>query len=183
MSRVGKVPIAIPQGVTVAAVDNKVTVSGPKGKLERELHEAIQVEVVDDQIVVRRSSDERLHRALHGLFRTLIANMVHGVTQGYEKTLEIRGVGYRAAVQGKKLTLQLGFSHPAEFELREGIEVTAERKGQVSFVKVSGIDKELVGQTAAEIRALKKPEPYKGTGIRYQDEQVRRKAGKTAAAT
>jgi large subunit ribosomal protein L6 len=183
MSRVGKVPIAIPQGVTVAAKGNKVTVNGPKGKLERELHEAIQVEVADDQIVVRRPSDERLHRALHGLSRTLVANMVRGVTEGYEKGLEIRGIGYRAAVQGNKLTLQLGFSRPVEYEVRDGIEVGVERKGQVSFVKVSGIDKELVGQTAAEIRALRKPEPYKGTGIRYQGEQVRRKAGKTAATT
>jgi large subunit ribosomal protein L6 len=183
MSRVGKVPIPIPQGVTVVAKGNKVTVSGPKGKLERELHEAMQVEVVDDRIVVRRPSDDRLHRALHGLSRTLVANMVRGVTEGYEKVLEIRGVGYRAAMQERKLTLQLGFSRPVEYELRDGIEMSVERKGQVGFVKVSGIDKELVGQTAAEIRALKKPEPYKGTGIRYQGEYVRRKAGKTAATT
>ena len=183
MSRVGKVPIPIPQGVTATAEGNKVTVSGPKGKLERELNEAIRVEVVDNEIIVQRPSDERLHRALHGLSRTLVANMVHGVTEGYEKVLEIRGVGYRAAVQGKKLTLQLGFSRPVEYELGNGIEVNVERKGQISFVKMSGIDKELVGQTAAEIRALRKPEPYKGTGIRYQGEHVRRKAGKTAATT
>jgi large subunit ribosomal protein L6 len=183
MSRVGKVPIPIPQGVTVTAGGNKVTVSGPKGKLERELNEVIRIEVVDNEIVVQRPSDERLHRALHGLSRTLVANMVHGVTEGYEKVLEIRGVGYRAAVQGKKLTLQLGFSRPVEYELKDGIEVSVERKGQISFVTMSGIDKELVGQTAAEIRALRKPEPYKGTGIRYQGEQVRRKAGKTAATT
>jgi len=183
MSRVGKVPIPIPQGVTVTAEGNKVTVSGPKGKLERELNEVIRIEVVDNEIIVKRPSDERLHRALHGLSRTLVANMVHGVTEGYEKVLEIRGVGYRAAVQGKKLTLQLGFSRPVEYDLKDGIEVSVERKGQISFVKMSGIDKELVGQTAAEIRALRKPEPYKGTGIRYQGEQVRRKAGKTAATT
>ena len=183
MSRVGRSPIQIPQGVTVVAQANKVAVSGPKGKLERELHESMRVEVVDDSIVVRRPSDERLHKALHGLSRTLVANMVHGVTQGYEKVLEIQGVGYRAAVQESKLTLQLGFSRPVEYEIKDGIEISVDRKGQVSFVKVSGIDKELVGQTAAEIRALKKPEPYKGAGIRYQGEQVRRKAGKTAATT
>jgi large subunit ribosomal protein L6 len=183
MSRVGRVPIPIPAGVKVVADGNRVTVSGPKGQLERELHRSMRVEVVDDKVVVQRPSDDRLHRALHGLSRTLIANMVHGVKEGYDKGLEIHGVGYRASVQGRKLTLQLGFSHPVEYELKEGLEASAERKGQVTLIKISGIDKELVGQTAAEIRALRKPEPYKGAGIRYQGEQVRRKAGKTAAAT
>jgi len=179
MSRVGRRPIVIPNGVKVAVEGRKVTVSGPKGELERDLHEAIEVDVKGDRVVVRRLSDDRFHRALHGLSRTLVANMVHGVSEGYEKVLEIRGVGYRAAVQGRKLTLQLGYSRPVEYEVAEGIEISVDRQGQVHFVDVRGIDKQLVGQTAAEIRALKKPEPYKGSGIRYRGEQVRRKAGKT----
>jgi large subunit ribosomal protein L6 len=182
MSRVGKRPIPIPQGVTVVAEGNKVTVRGPKGTLERTLHEAMRVEVVTGQVVVHRPSDERLHRALHGLSRTLVSNMIYGVTKGYEKALEVHGVGYRAAMQGKKLSLQVGFSHPCEYEPRPGVQISVDRAGQLSIVKVSGVDKELVGQTAAEIRALRKPEPYKGTGIRYRGEYVRRKAGKTGAA-
>jgi len=181
MSRVGRRPIPIPDGVSVAAHGNRVTVSGPKGKLERALHESMQVQVVDDQVLVRRPSDDTAHRALHGLSRTLVANMVHGVTEGYEKVLEIHGVGYRAGIKGRKLTLQLGFSRPVEYEPKDGIELAVDRVGQVSVVTVRGIDKELVGQTAAEIRALKKPEPYKGVGIRYRGEQIRRKAGKTGA--
>lgn len=181
MSRVGRRPIPIPGGITVVAEGNKVTVSGPKGRLERELHGAMQVEVVGDEIVVRRPSDDKFHRALHGLSRTLVANMVHGVIEGYEKVLEIRGVGYRAAIQGEKLTLQIGFSRPLEYEPKDGIKISVDRVRQASIIKVEGIDKELVGQTAAEIRALKKPEPYKGTGIRYRGEHVRRKAGKSGA--
>jgi large subunit ribosomal protein L6 len=183
MSRVGRRPIPIPDGVKVVVEGRKVTVSGPKGELERELHEAVQVGIEEGQIVVRRPSDDRLHRALHGLSRTLVANMVHGVSDGYEKVLEVRGVGYRAAVQGKKLTLQLGYSRPVEYELKDGIEISVDRQGQVHFIVVKGIDKQLVGQTAAEIRALKKPEPYKGSGIRYRGEQVRRKAGKSGVTT
>ena len=182
MSRVGRRPIPIPDGVKVAVKGRQVTVSGPKGTLERELHEAVQVRVEEDQIVVRRLSDDRFHRALHGLSRTLVANMVHGVSEGYEKVLEVHGVGYRAAVQGNKLTLQLGYSRPVEYELKEGIEMSVDRQGQVHVIGVRGIDKQLVGQTAAEIRALKKPEPYKGSGIRYRGEQVRRKAGKTGVS-
>ena len=180
MSRVGRRPIPIPRGVEVVTDGRKITVSGPKGKLERELHEAVQADVVEGQVVVRRLSDDRLHKALHGLSRTLVANMVRGVTEMYEKVLEIHGVGYRASVQGKKLILQLGFSRPVEYECRKGIDVSVDRQGQVQVVSVRGIDKELVGQTAAEIRALRKPEPYKGSGIRYRGEQIRRKAGKSA---
>ena len=179
MSRVGRQPIPIPQDVEVVIEGCRITVSGPKGKLARDLHEAVEIDVEDGQIVVRRRSDDKFHKAIHGLSRTLVANMVHGVTEGYEKVLEIRGVGYRAAVQGKKLTLQLGFSRPVEYELKEGIEVSVERQGQIHIVAVKGFDKQLVGQTAAEIRALRKPEPYTGSGIRYRDEQVHRKAGKS----
>ncbi len=181
MSRVGKRPIPIPQGVKVVAEGQKVTVTGPKGKLERELHKTVRVDVEEGRVVVHRLSDERFDRALHGLSRTLVANMVHGVTKAYEKVLEVHGVGYRASVQGKKLVLQLGFSRPVEYVCREGVEVSVDRQGQIHVISVRGIDKELVGQTAAEIRALKKPEPYKGTGIRYRGEQIRRKAGKTGA--
>jgi len=181
MSRVGMRPIPIPEGVKVVTEGQKVTVTGPQGKLERELHKAVQVDVEEGRVVVRRLSDERFDKALHGLSRTLVANMVHGVTEGYEKVLEVHGVGYRASVQGKKLILQLGFSRPVEYECRDGVEVGVDRRGQLHVITVRGIDKELVGQTAAEIRALKRPEPYKGTGIRYQGEHIRRKAGKTGA--
>jgi large subunit ribosomal protein L6 len=181
MSRVGKRPIPIPQGVKVTTEGQRVTVTGPKGKLERELHQSVRADVEEGRVVVRRLSEDRFGRAVHGLSRTLVANMVHGVTEAYEKVLEVHGVGYRAAVQGKKLVLQLGYSRPVEYQCRDGIEIGVERQGQIHVVSVRGIDKECVGQTAAEIRALKKPEPYKGTGIRYQGEQVRRKAGKTGA--
>jgi len=165
----------------VVTEGQKVTVTGPKGKLERELHNAVRVDIEEGQVLVRRLSDDRADKALHGLSRTLVANMVYGVTEAYEKVLEVHGVGYRASVQGRKLVLQLGFSRAVEYECRDGVEVGVERQRQLHIVTVRGIDKELVGQTAAEIRALKRPEPYKGTGIRYRGEQIRRKAGKTGA--
>ncbi len=177
MSRIGRMPIAVPAGVTVTIADNnKVTVKGPKGTLERELPIEMDIKLEDDQIVVTRPSDLKKMKSLHGLTRTLINNMVVGVTSGYTKTLEVNGVGYRAAKQGKKLTLNLGYSHPVEMEDPEGIESVLE--GQ-NIIKINGIDKEKVGQYAAEIRDKRRPEPYKGKGIKYSDEVIRRKVGKT----
>ena len=177
MSRIGRMPIAIPAGVTVTiAENNKVTVKGPKGTLERELPVEMDIKEEDGQIVVTRPSDLKKMKSLHGLTRTLINNMVVGVTDGYVKTLEVNGVGYRAAKQGKKLTLNLGYSHPVEMEDPEGLETVLE--GQ-NIIKVMGIDKEKVGQYAAEIRDKRRPEPYKGKGIKYSDETIRRKVGKT----
>ena len=176
MSRIGKMPIAIPAGVTVdIAENNKVTVKGPKGTLERVLAPEMEVKVEGAEVVVTRPNDLKRMKSLHGLTRTLINNMVVGVTEGYAKKLEVNGVGYRAAKQGKKLTLNLGYSHPVEMEDPEGIESTVE--GNV--ITVSGIDKEKVGQYAAEIREKRQPEPYKGKGIKYADEVIRRKVGKT----
>jgi large subunit ribosomal protein L6 len=177
MSRIGRMPIAIPTGVTVAvAENNKVTVKGPKGTLERVLPAEMDIKVDSAEIVVTRPNDLKKFKALHGLTRTLIANMVIGVTAGYEKTLEINGVGYRAAKSGKELTLTLGYSHPVVMVDPEGLESTLE--GQNKII-VKGIDKEKVGQFAAEIRAKREPEPYKGKGIKYSDEVIRRKVGKT----
>ena len=178
MSRIGKMPIAIPAGVKVQVAGQKVTIEGPKGRLVRDVHPDIHVEVKDGQVRVSRPDDSKTKRALHGLVRALLANMVTGVTAGYSKGLEIEGVGYRAAVEGSKVTFALGFSHPVEMVLPKGITVTVEK--QVSL-NVSGIDKELVGQVAANIRFLKEPEPYRGKGIRYAGEVIRRKAGKAAA--
>ena len=176
MSRIGRMPIAIPAGVTVEiAENNKVTVKGPKGTLERVLPAEMEIKVEGAEIVVTRPNDLKKMKSLHGLTRTLINNMVVGVTEGYTKKLEVNGVGYRAAKQGKKLTLSLGYSHPVEMEDPEGIESTVE--GNV--ITVSGIDKEKVGQYAAEIREKRQPEPYKGKGIKYVDEVIRRKEGKT----
>ena len=176
MSRIGKMPIAVPAGVTVdIAENNKVTVKGPKGTLERVLPSILTVKVEDGQIKVERPNDEKETKALHGLTRSLINNMVVGVTDGYKKTLEINGVGYRAQKQGKKLTLSLGYSHPVEMEDPEGIET----KVVDNKIEVEGIDKEKVGQYAAVIRDKKRPEPYKGKGIKYSDEVIRRKVGKT----
>ena len=176
MSRIGRMPIAIPAGVTVdIAENNKVTVKGPKGTLERVLAPEMEIKVEGAEIVVTRPNDLKRMKSLHGLTRTLINNMVVGVTAGYEKKLEVNGVGYRAAKAGKKLTLTLGYSHPVEMEDPEGIESTVE--GNVITVK--GIDKEKVGQYAAEIRDKRRPEPYKGKGIKYADEVIRRKVGKT----
>ncbi len=177
MSRIGKMPIAIPAGVTVeVAENNKVTVKGPKGTLERVLVPDMEIKQEDGQITVGRPNDLKKMKSLHGLTRTLLNNMIVGVTSGYEKTLEINGVGYRAAKQGKKLQLSLGYSHPVEMEDPEGLETVVE--GQNKII-VKGIDKEKVGQYAAEIRDKRRPEPYKGKGIKYADEHIRRKVGKT----
>ena len=176
MSRIGRMPIAIPSGVTVeVAENNKVTVKGPKGTLERVLPEAMDIKVDGEEVVVSRPNDLKKNKALHGLTRTLIYNMVVGVTEGYEKKLEVNGVGYRAQKQGKKLVLSLGYSHPVEMVDPEGIEV----KVDGNKISVVGIDKEKVGQYAAEIREKRAPEPYKGKGIKYVDETIRRKVGKT----
>ena len=177
MSRIGRMPIAIPAGVTVTiAENNKVTVKGPKGTLERELPVEMMIKEEDGHVVVTRPNDLKRMKSLHGLTRTLIANMITGVTAGYEKVLEINGVGYRGAKQGKKLVLNLGYSHPVEMEDPEGVETVME--GQNKII-VKGIDKEKVGQFAAEIRDKRRPEPYKGKGIKYADETIRRKVGKT----
>ena len=177
MSRIGRMPIAIPAGVTVTiAENNKVTVNGPKGTLERVLPEELTIKEEDGHVVVSRPNDLKRMKSLHGLTRTLINNMIVGVTNGYEKVLEVNGVGYRAAKQGKKLTLNLGYSHPVEMEDPEGIETVLEGQNKIT---VKGIDKEKVGQYAAEIRDKRRPEPYKGKGIKYADEVIRRKVGKT----
>lgn len=175
MSRIGKQPIPLPAGVEVNIDGNTVRVKGAKGELSRTLHPDMQVAVEDGHIVVRRPSDEPRHRALHGLTRTLVANMVTGVTEGFQKSLEIRGVGYRAAMQGSKLVLSLGYSHPVEIEPPEGIEIEVPRPTQII---VRGIDKELVGEVAARVRKTRPAEPYLGKGVRYEGERVRRKAGK-----
>jgi len=176
MSRIGRMPIAIPAGVTVeVAENNKVTVKGPKGTLERVLPKEMEIKVEGAVIEVSRPNDLKKMKSLHGLTRTLINNMVVGVTNGYEKKLEINGVGYKAAKAGNKLTLSLGYSHPVEMIDPEGIETVVEG----NTVTVKGIDKEKVGQFAAEIRDKRRPEPYKGKGIKYADEVIRRKVGKT----
>ena len=176
MSRIGRMPIAVPAGVTVdIAENNKVTVKGPKGTLERVLPAEMEIKLEDGHIVVTRPNDLKKMKSLHGLTRSLLNNMVIGVTDGYEKKLEVNGVGYRAAKQGKKLVLNLGYSHPVEMEDPEGIETVLD--GQ-NIIIVKGIDKEKVGQFAAEIRDKRRPEPYKGKGIKYA-EVIRRKVGKT----
>ena len=176
MSRIGRLPVAVPAGVEVKVAENNlVTVKGAKGTLERVLPVEMSIKVEDGQVVVTRPSDLKKMKALHGLTRTLIQNMVIGVSQGYEKTLEVNGVGYRAAKQGKKLVLNLGYSHPVEMEDPAGLE----SKVDGNKIIVSGIDKEKVGQYAAEIRDKRRPEPYKGKGIKYADEVIRRKVGKT----
>ena len=177
MSRIGRMPIAIPAGVTVTIAEkNVVSVKGPKGELVRELPVEMEIKEEEGKIIVTRPNDLKRMKSLHGLTRTLIANMITGVTAGYEKKLEINGVGYRASKAGKKLTLNLGYSHPVEMEDPEGIETVME--GQ-NIIFVRGIDKEKVGQFAAEIRSMREPEPYKGKGIKYADEVIRRKVGKT----
>ncbi|MDY6317616.1 MAG: 50S ribosomal protein L6 [Oribacterium sp.] len=177
MSRIGKLPVAIPAGVTVTIKDNNlVSVKGPKGTLEKQFAKELKIEQKDGEILVTRPNDEIKERSLHGLTRALLFNMVDGVTKGYEKKLEINGVGYRAAKQGKKLTLTLGYSHPVEMEDPDGIETVLDG---TNTIIVKGIDKEAVGQFAAEIRSKRGPEPYKGKGIKYADETIRRKVGKT----
>jgi len=175
MSRVGRQPIPVASGVTVAIDGPRVSVSGPKGKLEREVHPDIRIAQEDGQLLVTRPSDAKEHRSMHGLTRTLVANMVTGVSTGFTKTLEIQGVGYRAQKQGQNLQLNVGYSHPVEMTPPAGIEFAVEGNNRVL---VTGIDKELVGQVSANIRKVRPPEPYKGKGIRYQGEYVRRKAGK-----
>ena len=175
MSRIGKMPITVPAGVTVTIEDNHVTVKGPKGELARQINKNMKLTMDNGVITVERPDDEKESRSLHGLSRTLINNMIIGVTNGFSKTLEIQGVGYRAAKQGKAISFTLGFSHPCVMEPPEGI--TFDVPGPSQIV-VSGIDKEKVGAVAAEIRSLKKPEPYKGKGIKYADEVILRKAGK-----
>ena len=176
MSRIGRMPIAIPAGVTVdVAENNTVTVKGPKGELKRTLPSEMEIKMEDGQLTVARPNDLKKMKSLHGLTRTLINNMIVGVTEGYEKKLEVNGVGYRASKSGKTLTLNLGYSHPVEMTDPEGIETVLE--GQ-NIIIVKGIDKEKVGQFAAEIRDKRRPEPYKGKGIKYADETIRRKAGK-----
>ncbi|MBQ0100183.1 MAG: 50S ribosomal protein L6 [Lachnospiraceae bacterium] len=176
MSRIGKMPVTIPAGVTVTIAGNVVTVKGPKGELKREFSPAMNIEQKDGSIVVSRPNDLKENKALHGLTRTLINNMVVGVSEGYQKVLEVNGVGYRAAKAGKVLTLNLGYSHPVEMTDPEGIETVCD--GQNKII-VKGINKEQVGQYAAEIRTKRPPEPYKGKGIKYETETIIRKVGKT----
>lgn len=177
MSRIGRLPIAIPAGVTVNVTpDNVVTVKGPKGELVKPMHKDMTISLEDNNVIVTRPSDDKNHRALHGLTRALINNMVIGVTQGYQKNLELVGVGYRATLQGKKLVLNLGYSHPVEIEPVAGVTFETPAANKIA---VKGIDKELVGAVAADIRTWRKPEPYKGKGIKYDNEVIRRKEGKT----
>jgi len=176
MSRIGKKPVSLPKGVEVKIDENRVTVKGPRGTLNQDLPAKISVTTSEDEIIVTRPSDAKKYRAYHGLSRALIANMVEGVTNGYEKKLELVGVGYRAQMQGKKIVLNIGFSHPVQIDAPEGIEFEVPA---VTKIIVKGIDKQLVGNTAAHIRALRKPEPYKGKGIKYENEVIRRKAGKS----
>jgi len=179
MSRIGKKPVPLPKGVTATVAGHALTVKGPKGEISRTFHTDMALAVEAETVVVKRPSDESRHKALHGLSRTLVANMVEGVTKGFQKQLEIQGVGYKAEPKPFGVQLTVGFSHPVPYHAPKGIKITVDNNVNV---KVEGVDKELVGQVAAELRAVKPPEPYKGKGIRYQGEQVRRKAGKTAQA-
>ncbi len=176
MSRIGKLPVQIPQDVEVKVSDGVIVVKGPLGTLEQEHNGLIKIEVKDNEVVLERSSENKKHRAFHGLYRSLINNMVIGVSKGYEKKLTIVGVGYRATKEGNKLNLQLGYSHPLVMEDPEGITVEVPNPNEII---VKGIDKQLVGNYAAKIRAWREPEPYKGKGVRYHDEYVRRKEGKS----
>lgn len=178
MSRIGKMPIVIPQGVTVTIEDNMVKVKGPKGELSRSIHKDMALKIENSQLTVDRPSDDKVHRAMHGLSRTLINNMVVGVSEGYSKTLEINGVGYRAAKAGNNINLTLGFSHPVVVEPPQGISFDVPAPNRIV---VTGISKETVGAIAAQIRTLRKPEPYKGKGIKYEGEYIKRKAGKAGA--
>lgn len=178
MSRIGKIPITVPANTKVEIKDSTITVQGPKGRLQKTHHLQMKVEVKDNQVLVKRPSDSKQHKSLHGLTRNIIFNMVKGVTEGFSKELEIRGVGFRAAISGKILNIQLGFSHPINFAIPEGISMELPKPTQII---IKGIDKEKVGEVAAKIRSFYKPEPYKGKGIRYKDEYVRHKVGKAVA--
>jgi len=179
MSRIGRKPVPLPQGVTAQLEGRTVTVKGPKGEISRTFHPELTLALEENAVVVRRPSDESRHKALHGLTRTLVANMVDGVTKGFAKSLEIQGVGYKAEPKPFGVQLVVGFSHPVPYHAPKGIKISVDNN---VLVKIEGVDKELVGQVAAELRAIRPPEPYKGKGIRYVGEQVRRKAGKTAQA-
>jgi large subunit ribosomal protein L6 len=176
MSRIGRMPIELPKGVTVTVGDDKVTVKGPKGQLEVKRHPAIQVAQEDGALVFQRPDDARTSRAAHGLMRALVANAVHGVSQGFERKLEISGVGYRAEVKGDSLALQLGYSHPIEYKLPSGISAKVEK----NVITLASIDRESLGAAAAKVRSFRPPEPYKGKGIKYAEEQILRKVGKAA---
>ena len=180
MSRLGKKPLSVPKDVKITVNDNKVLVEGPKGKLNYGLPNRINVEVNEDQLLVKRAGDSKLDKSLHGLARALIANMIKGVTDGYGKDLEIIGVGFKAQVQGNKLNMQLGFSHPVNYAIPEGIKIETPKPTQI-FIR--GIDKEKVGKVAAEIRSVYPPEPYKGKGVRYVGEYIKKKVGKAQATT
>jgi len=175
MSRIGKLPIQVPSGVTITVDDDFVSVAGPKGNLKQFTMPGVKVAQDGQQVLVTRDSDERTHRSKHGLMRSLVANMVQGVSQGFEKKLELNGVGYRVQMQGADLKFNLGFSHDVVYKIPAGVNISVEQ----NIITVSGIDKQQVGQVAAEIRALKKPEPYKGKGIKYVDERIIRKSGKS----
>ncbi len=176
MSRIGKKPIEVPSGVTVQSLKSRIVVQGPKGKLELDLHPRIKVSIAPGKVEVLRNTDIRMDRALHGLFRSLIMNMILGVTVGYKKDLELEGVGFKALVKGKFLNLALGYTHPIDYPIPEGISIQCAKPTQIS---VSGINKQMVGQVASDIRAFHKPEPYKGKGVHYVGEVIRRKQGKT----
>lgn len=178
MSRIGKQPIPVPAGVEIKIEGSKIRVKGPKGLLEKEMHRDMIIKHEDGQILVERPSDNKMHRSLHGLTRTLVNNMVVGVTNGFQKNLELVGVGYRASKQGKKLVLAVGYSHPVEIEPDEGLEIDVPAPTKIN---VKGVDKEKVGDLAAAIREVREPEPYKGKGIRYEGEHIRRKVGKAGA--
>jgi large subunit ribosomal protein L6 len=178
MSRIGKKPVTLPKGVNLDLQGSTVAVKGPKGELRRTLHPEMKLTLDNGTLTVERPSEEKRHKALHGLTRTLVQNMVEGVSKGFTKTLEIQGVGYKAEAKPYGVNLIVGYSHPVKYEAPKGIKITVENN---TTVKVEGADKEVVGQVAAELRSVRPPEPYKGKGIRYQGEQVRRKAGKTGA--
>ncbi|NIA01763.1 MAG: 50S ribosomal protein L6 [Nitrospirae bacterium] len=181
MSRIGKQPVEVPTGVTVEINGTLVTIKGSKGELNKDFHPNMKIELKENQIIVTRPDDQKENKALHGLTRSLLANMVEGVTKGFEKQLELVGVGYRAQASGNKITLNLGFSHPIEYTAPQGIEFIIDKEKK-NIIQVKGIDKQVVGEAAAKVRSYKKPEPYKGKGIKYIDEYIARKAGKTAAS-
>ena len=181
MSRIGKKPVSIPKGVTITVKDSVITVKGPKGELSQEIDRDITVEITETELIVKRPTEQIRHRAMHGLYRSLIANLVKGVTEGYKKELELVGVGFKASNQGNILDLALGYSHNIIFEIPKELKVaTTTEKGQNPKIFLEGSDKQLIGAVAAKLRSLRKPEPYKGKGVKYSDEIVRRKAGKAA---